>query len=65
MGRTTLWQNGGRPAPFCGGRPRRRLVIEHQFSWGAHLLLWVFPLLLVVTALTLHLLGGRRPGSRP
>jgi len=36
---------------------------EHHFSWGAHLLLWVFPLLLVVTALALHLLGGRREGA--
>jgi len=40
-------------------------MVEPSFSWGAHLLLWVFPLLLVVTALTLHLLGARRPGSRP
>jgi hypothetical protein len=39
-------------------------MAEHQFSWGAHLLMWVFPLLLVVTALALHLLGGRRRGDR-
>lgn len=39
-------------------------MTEHHFSLGAHLLMWVFPLLLVVTALVLHLLGGRRTGNR-
>ena len=39
-------------------------MVEQQFSWGAHLLMWVFPLLLVVTALGLHWLGGRRKGDR-
>ena len=39
-------------------------MAEHSFSWGAHLLMWAFPLLLVVTALALHLLGGRRGGDR-
>jgi len=40
-------------------------MAEQHFSWGAHLLLWVFPLFLAVTALALHLLGGRRSGNRP
>jgi len=39
-------------------------MVEQQFSWGAHLLMWVFPLALVVTALALHLAGGRRGGDR-
>jgi hypothetical protein len=38
---------------------------EHQFSWGAHVLLWVFPLLLVLATLALHTFGGRRTEKRP
>jgi hypothetical protein len=38
--------------------------MEHGFSLGAHLLLWVFPLALVFSAVALHLLSGRRPGDR-
>lgn len=31
------------------------IVNEHHFSWGAHLLLWVFPLALAVAAILLFL----------
>jgi hypothetical protein len=34
---------------------------EFHFTLGAHLLGWVFPLFLVILAVTLHLLRGRRP----
>ena len=38
---------------------------EHHFSWGAHLLLWAFPLSLTLAAILLFLReraarGGRR-----
>ena len=32
---------------------------SHAFSWGAHVLLWVFPLLLTVVALALHWVGDK------
>jgi hypothetical protein len=32
---------------------------DHGYSFGAHLLMWVFPLLLVAAAVAAHLLGGR------
>jgi hypothetical protein len=35
-----------------------------SFSVGAHLLLWVFPLVLTLTALALHFLLGQRGGRR-
>ena len=31
-----------------------------SFSWGAHLLLWVFPLILTLAALALHYVTGHR-----
>jgi hypothetical protein len=40
-------------------------MAEHQFTIGAHLLLWLFPLVLVAAVLGLHVLGGRRRGDRP
>jgi hypothetical protein len=33
---------------------RRCDVPDSELSWGAHLLLWVFPLVLVVGALAAH-----------
>jgi hypothetical protein len=39
-------------------------MAENGFTWGAHLLMWVFPMALVILAVTLHALGGRRPGDR-
>jgi hypothetical protein len=35
-------------------------LTEWHFTLGAHLLLWVFPLALTVTAVLIHLLGRRR-----
>ena len=34
------------------------------FTWGARLLMWAFPLALVLTAVLLYLLEGRRKGDR-
>jgi len=39
-------------------------VTEFHFSWGAHLLLWVFPLSLALMAIVLYLLEIRRGGER-
>jgi cytochrome c-type biogenesis protein CcmH/NrfF len=36
---------------------------EYSLTLGAHLLLWVFPLVLVVIVLLEDLLDKRRPGS--
>jgi cytochrome c-type biogenesis protein CcmH/NrfF len=36
---------------------------EYHLSWGAHLLLWVFPLVLVGAALFAHLRGRRKRGD--
>jgi len=35
-----------------------------EFSWGAHLLIWVFPLLLVGAAVAAHILSERSKGDR-
>jgi hypothetical protein len=40
------------------------VMTEYQLSLGAHLLLWVFPLSLVATALLLHLRSRARRESR-
>jgi hypothetical protein len=37
---------------------------DHGFSWGAHLLIWLFPLLLVGAAVAAHLLSERSKGDR-
>ncbi len=39
-------------------------MTESGFTWGAHLLMWIFPLFLVLLAVTLYIAGGRRPGGR-
>jgi hypothetical protein len=36
----------------------------HEYSWGAHLLMWVFPLLLAAFAVGIHILGGRSRSGR-
>ena len=38
---------------------------NHHLTVGAHLLLWVFPLVLVALAVTLHLLPARRREGTP
>jgi len=38
---------------------------SHHLTVGAHLLLWVFPLLLVTVAVTLHLVPTRRREGAP
>lgn len=38
---------------------------EHHLTLGAHLLLWAFPLLIVVIAVVDALLGLRRPEPEP
>jgi hypothetical protein len=43
---------------------RSEIVADPRFSWGAQLLLWVFPLLLVVSAIAAHLIEGRRSRRR-
>lgn len=35
----------------------------HHFTWGAHLLLWVFPLVLVIVAVLAHWRGRRGTGE--
>ena len=37
---------------------------DHGYSLGAHLLMWVFPLLLVLAAVTAHIVSGRSRGDR-
>jgi len=37
---------------------------DHGFSWGAHLLMWLFPLLLVGAAVAAHLWSERSKGDR-
>jgi hypothetical protein len=37
---------------------------DHGFTWGAHLLIWGFPLLLVAAAVAAHMLSGRSRGAR-
>jgi cytochrome c-type biogenesis protein CcmH/NrfF len=39
-------------------------MTESGFTWGAHLLMWVFPAVLVLVAVALYIAGGRRPGNR-
>jgi len=39
-------------------------MTEYQLSLGAHLLLWVFPVSLVIIAIVLHLSSGRRREDR-
>jgi hypothetical protein len=39
-------------------------VTGDGFTWGAHLLMWAFPLGLIVTAVLLFVLEGRRKRNR-
>jgi hypothetical protein len=39
-------------------------MADAAFTWGAHLLMWVFPAVLVILAVTLYIAGGRRSGDR-
>ena len=39
-------------------------MTENGFTWGALLLMWVFPLALVLTAVLIYLLEGRANGDR-
>jgi|GEM_PF-2458897 len=38
---------------------------SHHLTVGAHLLLWAFPLVLVILAVAVHLLPFRRRGDTP
>jgi cytochrome c-type biogenesis protein CcmH/NrfF len=38
-------------------------VDEYHLSWGAHLLLWVFPVVLTAAAVFFHLRGRREQGD--
>ncbi len=38
--------------------------MEYRLTLGAHLLLWVFPLVLSVAAIAAHVLEGRRRAER-
>ena len=46
--------------PLVGGGT----VTENGFTWGSHLLMWAFPLALVLTAVLIFLLEGRTKGDR-
>jgi hypothetical protein len=39
-------------------------MADQGFSWGAHLLIWLFPLLLVGAAVAAHLFSERSKGDR-
>jgi hypothetical protein len=42
---------------------KEAVMEEHSLTFGAHLLLWFFPLVLIIVVITENFLGGRSKGD--